>query len=109
MCSLSPQPGNSAGVRRVATDAAAARARLLGLNVSPRQILGSLLRELAFAQSGGLADLDQVAVGVPHIAADLRAAIDRRRHEFGPLRAPALVARLNVGYAQVHEARDRVG
>src|SRR6478672_10020126 len=75
---------------------------------SSRQILGSLLRELAFAQSGGLADLDQVAVGVPHVAADLRAAIDRRRYEFGPLRAPALVAGLNVGDAQVHKARNRV-
>src|SRR6478736_8831949 len=48
-----------------------------------RQILGPLLGEPALEQSGGLADLDHVAVGVAHVAADLSTAIDRRRHELG--------------------------
>src|SRR5262245_2078250 len=48
------------------------------------QILGPLLGEFATAQSRGLTDFDQVAVGVPHIAANLSTAIDRRRHKLGP-------------------------
>src|SRR5262245_66181699 len=76
--------------------------------VLARQILRPLLGEVSFEQSRGLADLDQVAVGVTHVAANLRAAIDRGRHELGPFRAPLLVARLDVRYAQVHEGRDRV-
>src|SRR5262245_62239525 len=76
--------------------------------VLARQILGPLLGEVSFEQSRGLADLDQVAVGVTHVAANLGAAIDRGRHELGPFRSPLLVARLDVRYAQVHEGRDRV-
>ena len=76
--------------------------------VSARQILGPLLGEVAFEQSGGLADFDHVAIRVPHVAADLGAAVNRRRHELGSLRAPLLVARLDVGDPQVHEDRDRV-
>jgi hypothetical protein len=45
------------------------------------QIFGPLLGEFAFEQAGGLADFDHVAVGVAHVAADLSAAIDRRRHD----------------------------
>src|ERR1700729_308629 len=49
------------------------------------QVFRSLLRELPLEHSGGLADFDYVAVGVSHVAADLGTAIDRRRHELGPL------------------------
>src|SRR5262245_60705929 len=48
------------------------------------QILGPLLGEFASAQSRGLTDFDQVPVGVPHVAANLSTAIDRRRHKLGP-------------------------
>ena len=39
---------------------------------------------MSMQQAGGLADLGEVSVRVPHIAADLRAAVDRRRHELCP-------------------------
>jgi len=48
------------------------------------QILGPLVGEFAGAQSRGLTDFDQVAVGVPHVTANLSTAIDRRRHKLGP-------------------------
>ena len=38
-----------------------------------------------------LADLDQVAVGVPHIAPDLAATIDRWGKKLGPAAAPQLI------------------
>src|SRR5262245_24624678 len=38
------------------------------------QILGPLLGEFARAQSRGLTDFDQVAVGVPHVTANLSTA-----------------------------------
>ena len=49
------------------------------------QVVGPLLGESAVEQSGGLADFDHVAVGVPHVTANLSTTIDRRRHELGPL------------------------
>jgi hypothetical protein len=45
------------------------------------QILGPLFGELTVKSSGGLANLDQVAVGVPQVATDLGAPIDWRRNE----------------------------
>ena len=48
------------------------------------QILGPLLCEFAGAQSRGLTNFDQVAIGVPHVTANLSTAIDRRRHKLGP-------------------------
>jgi hypothetical protein len=54
---------------------------------------------MALQQAGGLADLDQVSVRVPQVAADLRAAVDRRRQELCPLRLPLLVAGLDVSDA----------
>ena len=48
------------------------------------QILGPLFGEFAGAQSRGLTNFDQVAVGVPHVTANLSTAIDRRRHKLGP-------------------------
>jgi hypothetical protein len=71
----------SAGDRLVAGSNPVAPIQLV---VLARQVLGPLLGEFALEQSRGLADLDQVAVGVPHVAADLSTAIDRRRHELGP-------------------------
>src|SRR6185503_13407469 len=71
---------------------------------SAGQIFRPLLGEFSFEQSGGLADFDHVAVGVPHVAADLCTAIERGCHELGPLRAPLFVTRVYVGDAQVHEA-----
>src|SRR4029453_14354313 len=73
-----------------------------------RQVFGPLLGESALEQSGGLADFDQVAVGVAHVAADLSPPIDRGRHELGPFRAPLLIALLDVGDPQVQEAGDGV-
>jgi hypothetical protein len=49
--------------------------------VLARQILGPLLGEFALTQSRGLADLDQVAVGVSQVTANLGTAIDRRNRE----------------------------
>src|SRR3984885_6386736 len=72
---------------------------------SAREILRALRGEVAVQQAGGLADLDQVPVGVAQVAADLRAAVDRRRHELCPLRLPVLVAGLDVRDPQVHEDR----
>jgi hypothetical protein len=43
-------------------------------------IFGPLLGESAFEQPGGLADFDHVAVGAPHVAADLGTVIDRWGH-----------------------------
>src|SRR6202042_3058422 len=57
---------------------------------SAREILRALLGEFSFQQPRRLADFDHVAVGVAHVAADLGAAIDRRRDELGPLLAPPL-------------------
>ena len=51
---------------------------------SAREILGALRGQLAAQQAGGLADLDEVSVRVPHVAPDLRSAVDRRRDELRP-------------------------
>src|SRR5829696_3489665 len=59
-------------------------------------------------QAGGLADLDEVAVRIPHVAADLCLAVDRRRDELGPLRLPFFVAGPDVSDAQVQEDRRGV-
>src|SRR5439155_20537218 len=56
----------------------------------------------------GLANFDQVAVRVAHVAPDLSTAIDRRRHELGPFYTPLLIALLNVNNPQIQETRDRV-
>src|SRR5215472_18074199 len=53
-----------------------------------------------------LADLDQVAVGVAHVAADLAAAIDRRGKKLGPAAAPQLIDGTDVRHTDVQEARD---
>jgi hypothetical protein len=63
---------------RLPGDTAAAGPRSAG------QVFRSLLGQLAAQHSRGLADLDQVAVGIAQVAADLGTAIDRRCHELGP-------------------------
>ncbi len=56
-----------------------------------------------------LADFDQVAVGVAHVAADLAAAVDRRGEELRAAGAPLLVGGVDVGDADVEEAGDMSG
>src|ERR1700726_5335285 len=82
-------------------------ARLMS-HTSAWEVLRALCGEMALQQAGGLADLDEVSVRVPHVAADLRSAVDRRRHELCPLRLPLLVAGLDVSDPQVQEDRGRV-
>src|SRR5487761_318905 len=75
---------------------------------SAREVLRALGGEMALQQAGGLADLDEVSVRVTQVAADLRSAVDRRRHELRPLRLLLLVAGLDVSDPQVHEDRGGV-
>src|SRR5262245_7159003 len=75
---------------------------------SAREVLRALCGELAVQQTGGLADLDEVAVRVPHVAADLRSAVDRWRDKLCPLRLPFFVAGLDVSDPQVQEDRGGV-
>src|SRR6202046_3829185 len=52
-----------------------------------------------------LADLDQVAVGVPHITAPfVPVIVERLGEKDSSLGAPFFVASLNVGYSQIQEA-----
>src|SRR6185437_17154930 len=53
-----------------------------------------------------LADFDQVAVGVAHVAAKLNAAVCRCCQELGASRSPLLVDAVDVGDADVEEAAD---
>src|SRR4029453_13876532 len=75
---------------------------------SAREVLRALCGELAVQQAGGLADLDEVAVRVPQVAADLRSAVDRWRDKLCPLGLPPLVAGLDVSDPQVQEDRGGV-
>src|SRR3954470_22301947 len=78
--------------------------RAEGRWASAGQVLGPLLGELALEHPGRLADLDQIAVGVAHVAAHLGPAVDRLSDEVGPLGLPVPVARLDIGHPQVEEA-----
>src|SRR3984885_15914064 len=75
---------------------------------SAREILGPLCGVVAVQQAGGLPDLDEVPVRVPHVAADLGPAVDRRRDELRSLGLPLLVAGVDVGDPQVQEDRGGV-
>jgi len=55
----------------------------------------------ALASSDRLADLDQVAVRIPDVAAVLGLALLGRREELGPTRAPLRVDTLDVRYTDV--------
>src|SRR5919198_5585670 len=57
----------------------------------------------------GLADLDQVPVGVADVAANLGSAVGRRRQELGTASAPLLVHRLDIGNPNVEKAANAVG
>src|SRR5919199_6730863 len=68
---------------------------------------GPRIDSIAARRSGGhagrLADLDQVAVGVAHVAADLPAVDLGWGEELGPAGAPLLVGGLDVGHPEVEE------
>src|SRR3984885_13049393 len=75
---------------------------------SAGEVLGALFGELAVQRARGLADFDQVAVRVSHVAADLRLAVDWRCDELRALGLPFLVAGLDVSDPQVQEDRGGV-
>src|SRR5262249_53086801 len=60
---------------------------------------------LAVGAPDQLADLDQVPVGIAHVAPDLGATVDRRGHKLRSAGAPELVDSADVGDADVQEAR----
>src|SRR6516165_12091434 len=60
------------------------------------------------ARQGGLAYLDQVPVGVTHIAADLGLVLFRRREELGASRAPLRMRSVDVRDPNVEEAAGQV-
>src|SRR5262245_44869738 len=74
----------------------------------PGKIFRASCGQLPRQEAGRLADLDQVAVWVRHVAADLRPTVDRRRQKLRAPFAPLPVAVVDVGDAQVHEDRCRV-
>jgi hypothetical protein len=53
--------------------------------------------------------LDQVAVRIADVAADLSRVLFRRCQEFGTSRAPLRVHGFDVGHADVEEATDPIG
>jgi hypothetical protein len=61
-----------------------------------------------FEHSGRLSDLDEVSVGVAHVAANLGAAINRRGQKGRALGRPFLVDLFDVGYTEVEECADTV-
>ena len=65
--------------------------------------------EMVEAHLGVLADLDEVAIGITHVASPLPAVIVQRLgKEEGSYVAPLFVASPDVGDAQVEEAIDSV-
>src|SRR5262245_20291979 len=57
----------------------------------------------ALARRCRLPDLDQVAVGIAHVAADLGGMLLRLGQELGALRAPVLIALLDVRHPDVEK------
>src|ERR1700723_2144204 len=55
---------------------------------------------------GALSDLDNVAVRIADVAANLAVLGNRRREELGSPAFPQFVARLNIGNAEIHKAVD---
>src|SRR5262245_53667637 len=55
-------------------------------NNSAGEILRALCGALAVQQPSGLADFDEIAVRVSHVAAGFRSPVDRRRDELRPFR-----------------------
>src|SRR5580700_1416587 len=63
-------------------------------------------RALSVLELGALSDLDDIAVRVADVAADLAVLGNRRREELGSPAFPQFVARLNVRNAEIHKAVD---
>src|SRR5579864_3781934 len=68
-------------------------------------------RLLTVGEGRALSDLDDVAVRIADVAADLAVLGDRLRDELGSATLPQLVARLNICNTEIHKAVDviRVG
>src|SRR5215475_6574133 len=71
---------------------------------SAGKVFGSLGCEMSRQYSGGLTHLDQVAIWVPHVAADLCSAVDRRCEEGSSSIPPLPITGGDVGYAKIQEA-----
>ena len=71
--------------------------------LSAWEVAGPFLGELSLQDSSGLPDLDEVAVGVAHVAAQFGATIDRLDEKGRTAGAPQLVAGFDVCDAQVEE------
>jgi hypothetical protein len=56
-----------------------------------------------------LPDFDDVTVRIADVASDLTVLVDRFGQKRRSPASPELVARLNVGYADIHEAADLIG
>src|ERR1700726_892068 len=59
--------------------------------------------------SSGLPDLDDIAVRVTHVAANLSAVVLWLGQEFGPSASPLLVRGLDVGDTNIQEAGNLIG
>src|SRR5258708_35189453 len=55
-----------------------------------------------------LPDLDQIVIGVTHVAADLRAMVLWLREELGPFAAPLLVSGSDVCNTNIQEAGNLI-
>src|SRR5579872_3277651 len=63
-------------------------------------------RALTVRDSGALADLDDVAIRIADVAANLAVLGDRRSEELSSPAFPQLIASLNIRDAEIHEAGD---
>src|SRR5260370_25613026 len=68
-------------------------------------------RALTVLELGALSDLDNIAVRIADVAANLAVLGNRFRQELGSSTFPQFVARLNIRNAEIHKAVDviRVG
>src|SRR5215469_2189798 len=64
---------------------------------------------LTVLEIGALADLDDVAVRIANVAANLAILGDRLGDELGSAAFPQFVARLNIRNAEIHKAIDVIG
>src|SRR5205807_4178059 len=69
----------------------------------------SLAGAVRVERTCGLADLDQMAVRVADVAADLVLVLLGRREELSPARAPFGVHGLDIRHADVEKATDAIG
>src|SRR5579862_3227143 len=68
-----------------------------------------LRRALTVLEGGALSDLDNVAVRIADVAADLPVLGNRRGEKLGSPTFPQFIARLNVRNAEIHKAVDVIG